>query len=73
MTGSVAVTGPEKTNQSDASETMLSPLKQMKKGIMAKNVQCKTGYDLILKTTKDLGACVKPASFPVLVLRGWGQ
>jgi plastocyanin len=73
MTGSVSVTGTEKTNQSDASEIVLSPLKQMKKGIMAKDVQCQTGYDLILKTSKEMGACVKPSSFPVLVQRGWGQ
>lgn len=73
MTGSVTVTGPEKTNQVDISEIILSPLKQMKKGIIAKEVQCKTGYDLILKTTKEMGACVKPASFPILIQRGWGQ
>ena len=73
MTGSLAVTGPEKTNQSDSSNAILSPLKQMKKGIMAKDVQCKTGYDLILKTTKEVGACVKPTSLPILVQRGWGR
>lgn len=73
MTGSIAVQGEEKTNASDASETILSPLKQIKKGIIAKDVQCKTGYDLILKTTKKLGACVKPTSMDKLVQRGWGK
>ncbi|HUU47612.1 MAG TPA: plastocyanin/azurin family copper-binding protein [Nitrosopumilaceae archaeon] len=73
MTGSVVVTGQEKTNQSETTKTILSPLKQMNKGIMAKNVQCKTGYDLIVKTAKELGACVKPTSLPVLIQRGWGQ
>ncbi len=72
MTGSVVVTGQEKTNKSETTEAVLSPLKQMKEGIMAKNIQCKTGYDLILKTGKEFGACVKPASLPILIQRGWG-
>ena len=71
MTGTVMVTGQEKT-KSEQTETILSPLKQMKSGVVAKDVQCKTGYDLIVKTTKDLGACVKPTSLPVLIQRGWG-
>jgi hypothetical protein len=52
---------------------MLSPIKQMKKGIMAKDIQCKQGFDLILKISKEKGACVKPSSLPILVQRGWGQ
>jgi plastocyanin len=73
MTGSISVTGPEKTNQNDESDSMLSPIKQMKKGIMAKDIQCKQGFDLILKISKEMGACVKPSSLPILVQRGWGQ
>ena len=71
MTGSIMVLGQEKTNQNDSSQIIPSPLKQMKKGTMAKDIQCKTGYDLILKTTKEKGACVKPTSLPILVERGW--
>ena len=73
MTGTVAVLGEEKTDQSDPSETIPSPIKQIKNGINPKDVQCKVGYDLILKISKELGACVKPSSFSVLVERGWGQ
>ena len=73
MTGSITVIGQEKTNQSDKSQNILPPLKQMKKGTLAKDVQCKTGYDLIIKTKKELGACVMPASLPILTQRGWGQ
>ena len=73
MTGSISVTGPEKTNKNNESDSLLSPIKQMKKGIMAKDIQCNQGYDLILKISKEMGACVKPSSLPILVLRGWGQ
>jgi hypothetical protein len=73
MTGSIAVIGQEKTNQGDKPQNILPPLKQMKKGTLAKDVQCKTGYDLIIKTKKELGACVMPASLPILTQRGWGQ
>jgi plastocyanin len=73
MTGSITVIGQEKTNQGDKSKNILPPLKQMKKGTLAKDVQCKTGYDLIIKTKKELGACVMPASLPILTQRGWGQ
>jgi hypothetical protein len=40
---------------------------------MAKDIQCKQGFDLILKISKEMGACVKPSSLSILVLRGWGQ
>ena len=73
MTGSISVTGPENTNQNDESDSLLSPIKQMKKGIMVKDIQCKQGFDLILKTSKEMGACVQPSSLPILVQRGWGQ
>ena len=73
MTGSVIVLGQDKSNQNDLSTKLLSPLKQLKNGIMAPDVQCKSGFDLILRITKDMGACVKSSSLSVLIQRGWGQ
>ncbi|MDH3385954.1 MAG: plastocyanin/azurin family copper-binding protein [Nitrosopumilus sp.] len=73
MTGSVIVIAQEKLNQNEVSENLLSPLKQMKKGTNAKDVQCRTGFNLILKVSGDLGACVKPSSLSILIQRGWGQ
>ncbi|MDH3610124.1 MAG: plastocyanin/azurin family copper-binding protein [Nitrosopumilus sp.] len=73
MTGTVAVLGEEKTNPRDISENIISPLKQMKDGINPEDIQCKIGFDLILKISKEIGACVKPNSLSILVQRGWGQ
>jgi hypothetical protein len=48
-----------------------SPLKQMNAGIGALDVSCKADFQLILKTTNNLPACVSSSTANELVKRGW--
>ncbi len=48
-----------------------SPLKQMKNGIIPKDVVCKEGLELIFKSTDDSPACVKHETATKLIERGW--
>ena len=50
--------------------TNISPLKQMKLGISAENVDCKKGVELVLRPSGS-SACVKLSSVPTLIERGW--
>ena len=47
------------------------PLKQMKVGIGALDVSCKADFQLVLKTTNNLPACVSSYTANELVKRGW--
>lgn len=49
----------------------LPPIKQMNAGIGALDVSCKTGFQLVLKTTNNLPACVSQITANELVKRGW--
>ena len=51
---------------------ILSPLKQLKSGILAKDLQCRQGLVLIKNSHTDSAACVKPVTAQKLVERGWG-
>ncbi|MEX2312774.1 MAG: PQQ-dependent sugar dehydrogenase [Nitrosopumilaceae archaeon] len=53
-------------------DSFLSPLKQVKTGILPSDVACKTGYELILKSTTGNPACVFPPTASKLVSAGWG-
>jgi glucose/arabinose dehydrogenase len=53
-------------------DSSLSPLKQVKIGILPSDVACKTGYELILKSTTGDPACVFPPTASKLVSVGWG-
>src|SRR5713226_2256398 len=55
------------------SVTVLPPLKQIKSGIMAKDVQCAKGLILVLKSENDLPACIRETSLAKLILRGWAK
>ena len=52
---------------------LLSPIKQTQIGILAKNVICNVGLQLILKIGDDSPACVKPVTTQILIERGWGH
>jgi len=52
-------------------EDLLSPLKQFNLGIAPLDVKCRTGFELLLKSTTGPPACVKPQSVEKLVERGW--
>ena len=49
----------------------LSPLKQFKSGISARDVKCKEGLMLVTKARDDSPACVMPLTYNNLVERGW--
>src|SRR3989337_2708714 len=53
-------------------DSSLSPLKQVKTGILPPDVVCKTGFKLILKSTTGNPACVFPPTASKLVSVGWG-
>ena len=54
-------------------EHMASPIKQMKMGVDVHKIQCKSGYELVLKSTNWSPACVKPSSVARLVEIGWAS
>ena len=47
-------------------------LKQKESGILAKDVQCKQGFVLLVRTETGHPICVKPKTAQKLVERGWG-
>ena len=50
-----------------------SPRKQMMQGVLAENVKCKPGFELILKAEDGSAACVKPTTSTRLIDIGWGK
>jgi len=53
------------------SSKYLPPLKQINNDISSKGVLCNEGLELILKSTDNSPACVKPQTAEKLVQRGW--
>jgi len=49
------------------------PLKQISDGIKPENVICTEGLQIILKSSNNFSACVKPNSVERLIERGWGK
>ncbi len=60
-------------NKDTASMKQMSPRAQIKSGIAPNEISCKTGFELILKSSDDSPACVKLASVDKLIVRGWGK
>ena len=61
---------------SDATFTVIDPalpLKQVKNGIKPTHVICKSGLNLIFKSTDGSPACVKPLTSEKLIERGWAK
>jgi len=56
---------------SQTSSTTMSPLKQIKTGIVAKDVKCDQDLQLVIKAEDGSPACVKPNDATMLVQRGW--
>ena len=50
----------------------MTPLKQIKEGVLPAKVICKENFELFLKISYTSTACVKPESGNKLILRGWG-
>jgi hypothetical protein len=53
-------------------DSSISPLKQYEAGVKAQDVKCKSGFELVIKSSNGAPACVKPSSASKLVTRGWG-
>ena len=53
-------------------ESVLSPLKQIKDGILPENVVCKEGLSLVFKINGQ-PACIQTASVEKLIAWGWAQ
>lgn len=51
---------------------VLSPHKQMASGIDAENVECKSGFVLMIRSTNGSAACVKLSTSEKLSNVGWG-
>jgi hypothetical protein len=47
------------------------PLKQISDGVLPENVTCTEGLAIVLKSTDNSPACVKPSSVDKLIQRGW--
>ena len=56
--------------EDDISDAVLSPLKQIKEGIVPENVVCKQGLELVFKLNGQ-PACVKTTSIQKLIAWGW--
>lgn len=52
-------------------DLIFSPLKQFKAGTEARDVSCKQGYILIIKSQDGFPACVTPDTANKLVMKGW--
>jgi len=69
---------PISTNKTQLSDyditlklSLLSPLKQFKAGISSGQFTCMPGLTLVIKSEDHSPACVKSATIPKLVERGW--
>ena len=53
-------------------DSSISPLKQYEAGVKAQDVKCKSGFELVIKSSNGVPACVKPSTALKLVTWGWG-
>jgi len=53
-------------------DNSMSPLKQIQAGILPDDVACRSGFELILKSSTGNPACVLPSTASKLVSSGWG-
>jgi len=61
----------ENISQEIQKTTVLSPLKQLKNGILPEDIKCKEGLILTIKISDGSPACVKPKTAEKLIERGW--
>jgi hypothetical protein len=57
----------------DANAVLMSPLKQFKSGIAAKDVKCEQELELIIRAEDNSPACVQPSTAAKLVTLGWAK
>jgi hypothetical protein len=54
-------------------DRVLPPLQQLNSGIAIDKIQCKENLQLVIRTSNDDPACVKPATKAKLIERGWAR
>lgn len=52
---------------------VMSPLQQLRSGILVQDVKCPSNFQLVFKSKDDSPACVKPENVSMLVKRGWAK
>lgn len=62
----------DETMEAEMIPTVLSPLKQIKEGVVPENVVCKEGLELVFKLNGQ-PACIKTTSIQKLIAWGWTQ
>ncbi|MCH8860625.1 MAG: PQQ-dependent sugar dehydrogenase [Thaumarchaeota archaeon] len=60
------------TEERKTGDSSMSPLKQIQSGILPYDVACRSGFELILKSSTGNPACVLPSTASKLVSTGWG-
>jgi len=61
-------------NQSIKTKTsMFLPLQQFKSGVKVNEIQCQAGLELVIKSSDNSPACIKPETSKILVKRGWAK
>ena len=63
----------DKMMKGNMMEHMASPRKQMKMGVDVHQIQCKSGHELVFKSTNWSPSCVKSSSVARLVEIGWAS
>ena len=63
----------DKTMKENMAEHMSSPRKQVKMGVDVHKVQCKSGHELVFKSTTRSPTCVKSTSVEKLIKIGWAS
>ena len=63
----------QNTSQEMQETIILSPIKQLKSGILPLDIECKKGLNLIFKINDGSPACVKPETKEKLIERGWAR
>ena len=53
-------------------DNSISPLKQIKQGVLPQNVLCKNGFELLIKLTNQMPVCVTPSTATKLIEYNWG-
>ncbi len=61
------------SNASAMAKSKMSPRAQMNQGVESADVQCRDGFELVMKISNGSAACVKSQSVEKLILRGWAS
>ena len=63
----------KQTSASSVGLSQMSPRAQMIHGVDSSDVQCRQGFELLMKNSDDSAACVHSQSVEKLIQRDWGS